>query len=174
VLFVLCSIGIVQLLYLVNKTDVVHYQRQCQCMLLSVCMVNFAELCARGPKQTWRKCRSRLWASQALSTTKSPGPETPKPSFVVGPRRAPGIPIPNSKLPPWRLLPSVRSPPSRAAFAHSRLMPSQLLSIASSPPPPGPHLLNSSTRSSVPPLPPRLFDCWLAAAAAALFRFHFN
>jgi len=35
VLFVLCSIGIVQLLYLVNKTDVVHYQRQCQCMLLS-------------------------------------------------------------------------------------------------------------------------------------------
>ena len=140
-LFVLCSIGIVQLLYLVNKTDVVHHQCQCQCMLLSghkLCMVNFAELCARGPKQTWRKCRSRLWASQALSTTKSPGPETPKPSFVVGQvlgfcwsRRAPGIPIPNSKLPPWRLLPSVRSPPSRAAFATSRPMPSQLLSIAS-------------------------------------------
>jgi len=143
VLFVWCSIGIIQLLYLV-KTQMLYTTNAnasaCCCLELihNLCLVNFAELCARGPKQTWRKCRSRLWASQALSTTKSPGPETPKPSFVVGQvlgfcwsRRAPGIPIPNSKLPPWRLLPSVRSPPSRAAFATSRPMPSQLLSIAS-------------------------------------------
>jgi hypothetical protein len=150
VLFVWCSIGIIK-----KKTDV------CLELIHNLCMVNFAELCARGPKQT---CRSRLWASQSqgLSSTKNSGPETPKPrSFVVG--QVLGFcwppPVPNSKLPTWRLLLSVRSPPSRAAFAHSRLMPSQLLSIASSPPPPRPHLLNSSTRSSVPPLPPRLFDC---------------
>jgi hypothetical protein len=54
VLFVWCSIGIIQLLYLVTKKQMLYTTNAnasaCCCLELvhNLCMVNFAELCARG------------------------------------------------------------------------------------------------------------------------------
>lgn len=143
-----------------KKTDVIHYQCQCQCMLLSGINTQSVHGKFCGTVCSWAKANlPQQVMGLAVAGSFYHKKSRPRNSKTPLIRCWASTRVPYSKLPTWRLLRSVRSPPSRAAFAHSRLMPSQLLSIASSPPPPRPHLLNSSTRSSVPPLPPRLFDC---------------
>lgn len=138
-----------------KKTDVIHYQCQCQCMLLSGINTQSVHGKFCGTVCSWAKANlPQQVMGLAVAGSFYHKKSRPRNSKTPLIRCWASTRVPYSKLPTWRLLRSVRSPPSRAAFAHSRLMPSQLLSIASSPPPPRPHLLNSSTRSSVPPLPP--------------------